>query len=138
MATLNQAREKIYQRFVSDSGMTHLVNLTFDNDDFQPPAGSDWMRLAVRHLASTQESLGGVGTRKFERIGSVVVQCFTPLDKGAAAGDNLATAARNVFEGKTFNPEAIHFFDCVVREIGPTGTWYQVNVEAFFIYHETK
>jgi hypothetical protein len=138
MTTLNQARERIYQQFVTDGGLVHQVTLTFDNDDFDPPEGTPWARLSVRHRASTQESLGGVGLRKFERIGAVIVQCFVPLDKGTQAADTLATAARNVFEGKTFTPEAIHFFDVVVREIGPDDAWYQVNVEAFFIYHETK
>lgn len=138
MTTLAQARERIYESFVTDWGATSPF--TLDNEAYDTPVGSEWVRVAVRHNASNQETLGGIGNRKYERIGSVFVQCFTPLDKGLAAADNLAAAARAIFEGKTLAPagEAIHFFDVVVREIGPDGAWYQVNVEAFFTYHETK
>jgi hypothetical protein len=138
MTTLGQARERIYESFVTDWGATSAF--TFDNEEFDPPTGTPWVRLAVRHTASNQETLGGIGQRKYERIGSVFVQCFTPLDSGVASADNLASIARAVFEGKTLAPagEAIHFFDVVVREVGPDGAWYQINVEAFFTYHETK
>lgn len=136
MATLPQARERIYERFVAAWGSTSAF--CFDNEKFDPPTGAEWVRVSVRHRASVQDSLGEPGLRKFERIGAVFVQCFVPLDKGLSAADNLATAARNVFEGRTFNPEAIHFFDAATRELGPDGAWYQVNVEASFIYHETK
>jgi len=136
MATLPQARERIYQEFTTAWGATSAFVL--DNEKMVPPAGDKWVRVAVRHQASVQETLGGVGLRKFERIGTVFVQCFTPLDKGMADGDNLAQAARAVFEGKTLNPEAIHFFGVAVRDIGVSESWNQTNVEAFFIYHETK
>ena len=136
MATLNQARERIYQTFVTAWGTTSA--LSFEGEAFTPPVGAPWVRVSVRHSDAVQDSLGGIGLRKFERIGRVFVQCFVPLDTGLAAVDNLATLARNVFEGKTLSPEAIHFFGVVVREIGPDDGWLQVNVEAAFIYHETR
>lgn len=136
MTTLNEARGRIYQDFATAWGATSA--LTFDNEDFSPPAGLPWVRLAVRHESAQQESLGEPGARKFERLGRVFVQVFTPLDTGAATADNLASAARAVFEGKTLTPENIRFHAVTVREIGPDGAWYQVNVEAQFSYTETK
>lgn len=135
MTTLNEAAGRIYQDFNTD--WAALTPLTFDGEEFDPPAGS-WVRLTVRHNVSQQESLGGVGRRKFERGGLVIVQCFTPLDLGRATADNLATVARNVFEGKTLTPENIRFTAVLTREIGPSEVWFQINVEAAFTYTETK
>jgi hypothetical protein len=137
VATLNQARERIYQTFNTDWGSTSAF--TFDNDEFDPPAAADWVRFSVRHFDSNQESLGGVGNRKFLREGRIFVQCFTPLDSGLAGADNLATVARNIFEGKTLGTENIRCTDAVVREIGPTDDgFYQLNVEIAFNYSEVK
>lgn len=138
MTTQNEARERIYQTFVDEWSATPVARVTYDNEAFDPPANLSWVRLTVRHTGSAQESLGPVGRRKFERIGSVIVQCFTPLDTGAAGADTLAQAARTIFEGRTLSPEAIRFTDCVVREIGVDGAWFQANAEAFFTYTETK
>lgn len=92
----------------------------------------------MRHNDRAQESLGGVGRRKFESGGSVFVQCFAPLDGGRASADTLAAVARTIFEGKTLSPEGIRFTSSVTRELGPDGAWYQINVESTFTYTETK
>ena len=136
-ATLTEATERIYQTFKTDWGVTSP--LVFDNEkSVAPKPTDDWVRLSVRHNTSNQESLGGVGFRKFERGGSVFVQCFTPLDKGRAGADALAEAARNIFEGKTLSPESIRFTNTIVQEIGEDDGWYVVNVESLFTYTETK
>ena len=136
MATLNEARERIYQAF--DTGWAGLSIQTFDGEKFTPPTDADWVRLAVRHDGRAQDSLGGVGRRKFESVGRVLIQCFTPLNEGAAGADVLATAAMDIFEGKTLSPEQIRFTSAAPIEIGPTDDWYLINVEAFFTYTETK
>lgn len=136
-ATLNQARERIYQTFSTDWGATSP--LAFDNEKFVPPNPvGDHVRVTVRHNDSQQESLGDVGSRKFLRFGSVFVQCFTALDIGTTAADALAVVAKNIFEGKTLAPESIRFTDAIVREIGELDGFYQVNMEAPFNYDETK
>ena len=136
MTTLNDARGAIYSTFVTDWGATSAI--TFDNENFDPPADTVWARLTVRHTSRDQESLGPVGGRKFESEGSVIIQCFAPLDSGASLADTLAQVAQGIFEGKTLLPENIRFTSAVVLEIGPTEDWYQTNVTAFFTYSETK
>lgn len=135
MTSLNDARGAIYTAFNAGIGAT---DFTFDNEAYDPPVGSSWVRLVVRHDDRQQESLGGTGRRKFESGGSVIAQCFAPLDSGAASADTVAQTVRGIFEGKTLTPEGIRFTSAVVREIGPTEDWYQINVEAFFTYTETK
>lgn len=136
MTTLNEARGAIYVAFETDWGTTSA--LTLDNENFTPPADTPWARLVVRHDSRQQESLGGLLRRKFESGGSVIVQCFGPLDKGADAADTLAQVAQGIFEGKTLSPEGIRFTSSVVKEIGPTDDYYMINVEAFFTYTTTK
>lgn len=136
MATLNEARGAIYEAFVAGWGATSVF--TFDNEAFDPPANAPWARLTVRHAARAQETLGSEGNRKFESIGSAIVQCFGPLDKGVEGVDTLAEVAMGIFEGKTLLPKNIHFTSAAPLEIGPTDDAYQINVEAFFFYTETK
>lgn len=130
----------MYQAFVDGWGTTSVF--TLDNeappDGFPPDA--PWVRVAIRHRDSDQESVGDVGARKFTRSGSLFVQCFSPLAvNGLVSSDTLAATARGIFEGVTLTPENVRFTDCVVREIGDDGDGYfQVNVECFFNYTETK
>lgn len=136
MTTLAEARERIYGDFITGWGATS--DFTFDNEDFKAPASSPWARVAIRHTARAQESLGPVNGRKFESTGSVFIQCFSPLDGGRTAADTLAAAAQGIFEGKHLLPEGIRFTGSAITEVGPTEDWYQINVEAFFTYTETK
>lgn len=136
MTTLNEATEKIYQTFLTDWGAT--TSVTFDNETFNPNANEAYVRVTVRHTAAVQDSLGSVGRRKFDRIGTVFIQVFTPLDMGRQQADNLSTSARAVFEGKTLTPENLRFNAVITRELGVSDNWYQTNVEAPFNYTETK
>lgn len=137
MATPNEAVERIYSEFVTGWGATSPF--TFDNKKYDPPANTSFVRVTVRHTDATQDSLGSVGTRKFDRPGTLFIQCFSPLDIGRSAADNLALTARNLFEGKTLTPEGIRFFGVTVREIGLDGEgMFQINVEAPFEYTETR
>lgn len=134
MTTLSTARESIYQRFATDWGVTS--DYTFDNEDFTPPEDTPWVRLVVRHTSSNQVSLGSSGNRKFDRDGLVFVQVFTPLDQGSAVADALVEKVLEIFEGKTI--DLIRFTDVTPREVGPMDGWYQVNVDAAFIWTERK
>lgn len=136
MTTMAEAREAIYQRFVDE--WTGGEVYTFDNEDFTPPENANWARVAVRHLASTQETLGASGGRKFSRLGSVFVQIFTIQDTGTADVDTLSTRAREMFEGRGITGTTIRFYDVIVQETGPSGKWYQTTVEAQFEYDETR
>lgn len=137
MTTYLEAKERIYETF--DTDFTTTANVTFDNEKYDPPDNTSWVRLAVRHTGRQQESLGPVAGRKFESFGSVFVQCFAPLDTGAKTADTLAQAAQAVFEGKTIGAaERLRFTSVSIVEVGPGEDWHQVNVEAFFTYTETK
>lgn len=136
MATLQAAREAMYQQFVTAWGAT--TPYTFDNEIFDPPEGVSWIRLSVRHTRSNQETLGGLGARKFRRGGACIVQVFAPQGQGVRAADILAQQARAIFEGITLVTGSLWFTDVIVQEVGESEGWYQINVEALFDYDEVK
>lgn len=139
MVTLVNARETLYQRFVTAWGATSAF--TFDNEDFTPPVDTPWVRFSVRHVGSTLELIGGTGAGGFntyQRIGFALIQVFVPVNDGLREADTLAQAARAIFEGTTLSGNTIRFNNVVIREIGPDGAWYQINVEAAFQYDERK
>ncbi len=134
MTTLNEAREAVYTRFVTQWGTTTPV--AFDDEDFEEPADSPWVRLTVRNVSRGQETLGRAGNRKFRSAAQVFVQVYTRTNTGVKQGDTLATQAKDIFEATSFS--GLDFNDGVVRETGPDGKWYQHLIEIAFDYEEIK
>jgi len=136
MTTINQAREAIYQQFATAWAATGKA-YCFANERFTPPVGDGWARATVIHATGDQDSLGGIGSRKFVRRGIVIVQVFTPLDEGHTSSDTLVTAARAALEGLTLTPP-VWLYSTDVQEVGPSDGWFQVNLTTDFAYEETK
>jgi hypothetical protein len=139
VVSLVDARETIYQRFVTQWGATSAY--TFDNENYDPPVATPWVRLAVRHRDSILEAIGGTGTggmNRYQRSGVCQIQVFTPVNQGTRQSDTLVQAARAIFEGITLASNAIRFNNVDITEIGPDGSWYLVNVDAAFQYDERK
>lgn len=141
--TLKAARDAIEARWITSWATT--THYTFENEKSVPPEAvaasafaldvGAWCRVVVRNTVSAQETLGPVGARKFERQGDIMIQVFVPVDMGTAHADTLAMAARAVFEGTKFS--GVSCYAGLVREIGPDGRWFQVNVTIPFTYYET-
>jgi hypothetical protein len=66
------------------------------------------------------------------------VQIFTFYGKGGSLSDDLATIAKNAFEGVTTSPGRVIFRDVRSQEIGQEGQWFQTNVLADFEYDEIR
>lgn len=136
MTMLNEARELIFQQFVDAWG--DQTPYMFQNEDLETDNLPEWARVTVLETNSTQDTLGNSGNRKFERSGVVTVQIFVRGGTGTQRLDELATIARDAYEGFTFALSSVTFLDVNVSEIGPDGSWYQYNVTANFRYYETK
>jgi len=135
MADLKDSRKLIYDKFIADWNDETIYD--FDNEEFDMPEASiSWVRLVVRNKVGNQETLGKIGSRKFLRDATVMIQVFTELDTGASEGDRLAVKARDIFEGIRLN--GLWFFASDIQEIGSDGTFYQHNVECTFNYEQTK
>ena len=137
MTTITAARATIYQEYFDNAAaITVATDLTFENEEYDKPVATPWVRLSMRHFGGGQESLGDVGSRKFNREGSVFVQVFIPQDQGLSAADIIAQEAREIFEGKTLS--GIRLFTAEIREVGLTDGYHLILVEIGFEYTETR
>lgn len=148
MPTLTQARDEMLAAFyaqwkadtpaVTPAGTVPPVFWDGIPEEDAPPQDAPWARVVIRHGTSAQASLAGdSGSRRFERLGIIVVQVFVPLvlTDPPTLGGNLAAVARRAYEGKTTD-SGIWFRDVRAYEVGPDGPWYQWNVTAAFRYDE--
>lgn len=96
-----------------------------------------WARVVIKHNAGEQRSFGEPLSRRFARIGVVVVQVFVPAgERGLLTGDRLGKVALDAFEGEESGD--VWFKNVVQREIGVDGAWHQTNVIAEFEYDVVK
>lgn len=137
MTTIPEAEEALAQRFV-DTWTPTGHEFTLENEKFSRPESEPWARFSVRINAATQDTLGGVGNRKFERSGSVFVQVFTPLDEGTNRSSQLVQTVVNGFEGTRIVGTTIRFNDVIPRKTGIDDKWFGQIVEATFDFDETK
>jgi len=151
MPTIVEAAEAVVSRWLTRwvDGADPLTPTVLENEAGAEPSlpavtpttaadqiAASWVRLTVRSLLSTQETLGTAPNRRFIRKAQVVIQIFTPPNIGAAVALDLADRARAVFEGASF--DGVHVYDTNVRELGTDGRWQQANVDAAFTYYEQK
>lgn len=137
MTTLAEANEAIAQRFLDTWAPTGYQS-TLDNEKFDPPDNEPWARLAIRHLGSTQDTLGKQGNRKFERTGIAFVQVYVKADEGTKQSKELTQVVMDGFEGESITGTNVTFLDVIPRETGVDRGWFQTVVEANFRYFELK
>ena len=139
MPTQDEVRERIYQTFVDGWGAASPY--TFDNEDYDPAHGVDYVRVLVRFQGRTQQTLNSPGARKYLTVGEIIVQAFQPINTGTARSTILAQTAANLFEGKVLGPgvEDVFVYDAPVVDIGPDESgWHQVQARADFEFVEIR
>ena len=136
---INDARKDIYTALLTywtDQGVA--ADIVFANESFEPTPGTPWVRVTMLHNNGGQETLGGLGQRKFLRAGNLIAQVFCPQDGGLATSDVLTEAVLAALEGLTFTLSNIRTYGATVNEIGPDNGWYQTNVDVPFEYDVLK
>lgn len=133
MTIPNEAHEAIYQRLEDNIGG---VAFTFENEDFDSSAHDEWVRLTIRTNARAQETLAPIGARRYFSNSSILVQCYTKIDQGRKAADDLARTITEIFEGVRFS--GVNCNNSITRESPPSGIWLQFVVEIEFTYDETR
>lgn len=95
-----------------------------------------WARIGIKDNLRTQETIGGVGQRRFDNNGIVIVELYTPAWDGLTLAHTLAPLIRNVFEG--INVGALWFRNTRTNPVGPDGFWFHTNVISEFEWQELK
>lgn len=124
-------------------GTSAPIPLHYDDVKADPPSTTDaegrpdpYARVTMRHVGGEQDTLGGVGNRRFMSSGVVTVQLFTAPGDGHALSDALASIVRGILFGLR-SPNGVWVFDVSPPlEVGVTGAWFQTNVTATFRYQE--
>lgn len=132
--TYEEARD-VLSGFVKTTwdSATSSALLLYDNQDGDRPADPTLFgRLTIQNVASSAAALGAV---MFRRMGLLSVQVFVPQDSGTQLADQTAEALVEALEGVGPSTlENIWLRDIGMREVGPDGTYHQVNVEAEFTF----
>lgn len=141
ISTFSDARDAIYLQFetVWNAQTPPVPPILYDDLNFETPDGDvAWVFLMVRHTASSQETLGETGSRRFRRRGIVIVQVRTPTGLGLSTNDIFSKIALDAFEGIETAPDEVIFRNVRLQEVGNDGAWFLSNVMADFEYDEVK
>lgn len=102
-----------------------------------PTSETPWARATIKHATGGQSSLSGSsGTKRFTETGTVFVQVFTPVGDGSTACYQLATLVRDGYRDAR-DPQ-VWFKNVLLNEVGISGAFRQINVQATFSYDEVR
>ena len=110
------------------------------NEDL-PNQTSPWVRISVAHAISGQATLGGVGNRRFRKVGTVTIEVRTPIERnGLTSNDRYVKVAVDAFEGESTvsGGGTVWYRNVSAVEIGADGSWWLSNVTADFEYDIIK
>lgn len=125
-----------YMRNYFKTGWESATPILWGFDDPQaPPSNATWVRFNILHSDGRQITMGSPASNRFERIGIITIQVFSPIGNYAVDAVEKATAALKLYEGVENN--GIFYYDAYCREIGNDGQgWNQINVIVTFRYEE--
>ena len=135
--TYKQAVDDI-NKILLDVTNPYGVKVHWENvRDQRDPSQEAWVQFVIRHASGRQTSLGGAGSRNFEREGTAIAAIFTPVGKGLSESYDLAKTIADAYEGVT-SPNGVWFRNVRIQEIGRDGEFHQTQVLIEFEYYETK
>ncbi len=132
--------ERWLTKWVVDGGADPLTPTQFENVPFEvgdePNAnnGDSWVRLVVRHGEGRQASLGSPGANKFRQGGVVMIQIFSPANKGTKTIRELGDAAVAAFRAVALDD--ILFQVPSFQLLEPETPWMRALVTAPFYRDE--
>lgn len=143
LITYETAQEEILERFKAlwdpTSHPVEYENVAqISGQTIPPTTDTPWARVQVRHAEGAQFTLGASSAnRRYNRTGTLTVQIFTTIGKGAVLGLQLAELIVAGFEPHS-TTSGISFFNVRTAEIGSDGSWFQVQAIAEFEYVSTR
>lgn len=135
MPTVTEARDAILTLFKETwDDIAPTFPVVYQDEPTQKPATlTPWCRVKLEHVTGRQRTLcGSVGDMRFTREGILWIQVFSPMGLGQFNSDAIIDGLLLVFERGRF--DGGYFFDVAVKEIGPSGDWWQVNLTCPFTY----
>lgn len=112
-----------------NSGWQSSAPVKYENVEFSEPVNQPWAALFINPGEGFQASLNPNPTHRIP--GVIVVQIFTPKDKGTAQAKKLADKAAGIFRRQVFTDPTAGKIVCKTPTLRPAGEvqgWYQLNV----------
>lgn len=115
------------------------VKILYEGRDKNRPTTDDtWLTLSIRHVSGNQSGFSATPTKKWNRTGLVVAQCFAPLASGSVKkATELACVVRDALQGKQTD-SCVWFRSPMINEIGVDEGWFNVNANITFDYDELR
>jgi hypothetical protein len=133
--TENDAERIITELF--DDAWAERTTVAYNNQNFVPPDDLvAWVEYHFQFNFSSPASLGGEGNRLFRRLGRIIMMVYTKPGEGSYNNTNLATVAKNIYEGKS--EQGIRFRDAHINTIGPDKGAYRQDAVVDFEYDQIK
>jgi len=130
-----EVRNEILKKFLSEFNGDFPIET--DNKILNKPATpATWVRINVKFNKENQDSLGIIGNRRYKGLGLIIIQVFTPINKGTNDNDTTANACKVLLDGIRIG--SLHIYNGGVRTIGSDGEYYQQNVNFEFQFENIR
>lgn len=139
--TTEIARNEMFAAVVA--GLAGFVGVTMKwqgKDTPDPPENQSLYTFATINTANEgQASLANAFSEmRWRSEGTLVVQCFAPLNKGSIeSAMAMALALKRHFR-RLATPGGVWFRNVSAKESGRDSAWYQVNFKATFSFDEIQ
>ena len=140
----SEAKSTLLKEFLDKFNTTTPISITNKNDFFfstgiktTKPTTSPYVRFWVQNNDTSTPTIGGVGARRFGRLGFIAAQVFIPENDGTKNGDELCEEIIDIFEGNRFNEIVCE--TGTYREAGNIeNNYFTYDVTIFYRFHECK
>ena len=141
LSTFVAARDEILTVFKTawDAQAAPIPPVVWGDVEGDPPRDATaWAWARVLHQTSDQATLGESGSRRFRRLGLVIITIYTKAGDGLVFSDFYSKLVVDAFEGKTSASGSVWFRNVRLNEFGQDGDWHVSTVMADFEYDEVK
>ena len=111
--------------YLSTNFTAHPIR--YENVPFTIPDNTPWVSCHIKRGGLTQEEFANTG---YEVFGVLILQVFTPLNKGMNESNTISDSLATLFE--RVNVGTVWFSHPDINDVGPDNNWYQVNISIPF------
>lgn len=97
-----------------------------------------YARVTIRSNRRFQRTVGQQGNRKFEGLGVLFVEIFTPTGDGLVTTRALAQLVRDAYETPNISSYRTWYSEARTQENGSEGLWSRITVTIEWSYEEVK
>lgn len=136
--TYLQARDLLFAilKTWADAQATPAVTVQWPDVVFTKPEGA-YLKVKLQHGTGSQASLGGgVGTKLYQRTGTVTACVYAPIARGLRVGYTLAQGLTDSIQA--YRNSDVWIRNVRIRELGSEGGYERVQVIFDFEYTDRQ